>query len=74
MFGSDAKSHVSVFLFSLQTVYMHLKASFGVMARLVNQKIVREGEEGGEDTESYMFKYAKDHDMLNRTITSIALQ
>lgn len=61
MFGSDAKSHISVFLFSLQTVYMHLKASFRVMARLVNQKIVREGEEGGKDTESYMFKYVKDH-------------
>ena len=40
---------------------MHLKASFRVMARLVNQKIVREGEEGGKDTESYMFKYVKDH-------------
>ena len=35
---------------------MHLKASFRVMARLVNPKIVREGEEGGKDTESYMFK------------------
>jgi len=35
---------------------MHLKASFRVMARLVNQKIVREGEEGRNDTESYMFR------------------
>jgi len=35
---------------------MHLKASFRVMARLVKQKIVREGEEGRRDTESYMFR------------------
>ena len=54
-FGSDAKSR-DYFFFYLQTVYMHLKASFKVMARLVNQKIVREGEEGRKDTESYMFR------------------
>jgi len=35
---------------------MHLKASFRVMARLANQKIVREDEEGRKDTESYMFR------------------
>ena len=55
-FGSDAKSRDFIFLFYLQTVYMHLKASFRVMARLVNQKIAREGEEGKKDTESYMFR------------------
>ncbi|XP_020607165.1 tetratricopeptide repeat protein 39B-like [Orbicella faveolata] len=43
-----------------KTVYMHLKASFRVMARLVNQKIVREGEEGRNDTESYMFRHLPD--------------
>ena len=53
---------------------MHLKASFRVMARLVNQKIVREGEEGRKDTESYLFKWVKDHDMLNRKLTSVAPQ
>ncbi|XP_078354114.1 tetratricopeptide repeat protein 39B-like [Oculina patagonica] len=43
-----------------KTVYMHLKASFRVMARLVNQKITKEGDEERRDTESYMFRHLPD--------------
>ena len=44
------------FLFCIQAVYMHLKASFKVMARLVKQHIASEQDEEKKDTESYMFR------------------
>jgi len=40
-----------------KAVYMHLKASFKVMARLVKQHIASEQDEERKDTESYMFRH-----------------
>ena len=50
-----------VFLLVFQTVYMHLEASFKVMARLVNQRPTKEQDEERRDTEicmteAYMFR------------------
>lgn len=39
-----------------KTTYMYLKASFRVMARLTNQQIAKEDDEGEKDTEEYMFR------------------
>lgn len=46
----------------LQTTYMYLKASFRVMARLTNQQIAKEDDEGEKDTEEYMFRFSTTSD------------
>lgn len=46
------------FPFILQTVYMHLKASFKVTDRLVNQKETMGQDEEEQDREDYMFRWS----------------
>ncbi|KAK3698174.1 hypothetical protein QZH41_019271, partial [Actinostola sp. cb2023] len=43
-----------------KTTYMYLKASFKLMAKLTNQPIAKEDDNGEEDTEEYMFRHLPD--------------